>query len=160
MYNTAVRTAIMQLYRIPKGDTIEEDHQRNRQLIVHYIMDKTGGIEKVKRNGKTYLKMTDFARMHEGVGMLLSELMRIKAEGDYAAIKALVDKYGVHFDPKLRDQVIARYEKLHVPTYWAGLNADLTPTFDAKGKITAVAISYPRNYVKQQLSYAAMYTVK
>ena len=31
--------------------------------------------------------------------MLLAELMRIKAEGDYAAIKALVDKYGVHFDP-------------------------------------------------------------
>ena len=44
--------------------------------------------------------------------MLLSELMRIKAEGDYAAIKALVDKYGVHFDPKLRDQVVARYAKL------------------------------------------------
>ena len=37
--------------------------------------------------------------MKEGVGMLLAELMRIKAEGDYDAIKALVDKYGVHFDP-------------------------------------------------------------
>ena len=58
--------------------------------------------------------------------MLLTELMRIKAEGDYAAIKALVDKYGVHFDPKLRDQVVARYAKLEIPTYWAGVNADLT----------------------------------
>jgi len=27
--------------------------------------------------------------------MLLAELMRIKAEGDYDAIKSLVDKYGV-----------------------------------------------------------------
>ena len=60
--------------------------------------------------------------MKEGVGMLLSELMRIKAEGDYDAIKALVDKYGVHFDPKLRDQVVSRYAKLDVPTYWAGIN--------------------------------------
>ena len=50
--------------------------------------------------------------MREGVGLLLAELMRIKAEGDYAAIKTLVDKYGVHFDPKLRDQVVARYKKL------------------------------------------------
>jgi hypothetical protein len=50
--------------------------------------------------------------------------MRIKAEGDYAAIKALVDRYGVHFDPAVRDQVVARYKQLDLPTYWAGINAD------------------------------------
>ena len=79
--------------------------------------------------------------MHKGVGMLLAELMRIKAEGDYAAIKALVDQYGVHFDPALRDQVVARYNRLNVPTYWCGINADLTAKFDPAGKVTAVAIS-------------------
>jgi dipeptidyl-peptidase-3 len=160
MYNSAARTVLTQLQRNPTGDTLEEDHQRDRQLIVNYIMDKTHAIAIVQRNGKTYYEVQDYPKMKEGVGMLLSELMRIKAEGDYAAIKALVDKYGVHFDPKLRDQVIARYDKLNVPTYWAGLNADLTPKFDAAGKITAVTISYPRDYVKQQLSYAAMYGVK
>ena len=98
--------------------------------------------------------------MRQGVGALLTELMRIKAEGDYAAIKALVDKYGVHFDPALRDQVRARYAKLDVPTYWAGVNADLTARLDAAGKVTGVAISYPRDFVKQQLGYAAMYGVK
>jgi dipeptidyl-peptidase III len=92
--------------------------------------------------------------------MLLSELMRIKAEGDYDAIKALVEKYGVHFDPKVRDQVIARYAKLNIPTYWAGVNADLTAKFDPAGKITAVTVSYPRDFVKQQLSYAALYGSK
>jgi dipeptidyl-peptidase-3 len=160
MYYNAARTVLTQLQRIPQGDTIEEDHQRNRQLIVNYIMDKTGAIQKVERGGKTYYALKDFPRMKEGVGMLLSELMRIKAEGDYAAIKTLVDKYAVHFDPKLRDQVIARYNKLNVPTYWCGLNADLTPTFDATGKITSVNVGYPRDYIKQQLSYAAMYGVK
>jgi dipeptidyl-peptidase-3 len=160
MYYNAARTVLTQLQRIPQGDTIEEDHQRNRQLIVNYIMDKTGAIQKIERGGKTYFAVKDFPKMKEGVGMLLSELMRIKAEGDYAAIKALVDKYAVHFDPKLRDQVIARYDKLNVPTYWAGLNADLTATFDASGKITAVNVSYPRDYIKQQLSYAAMFSVK
>ena len=89
--------------------------------------------------------------------MLLAELMRIKAEGDYDAIKGLIDKYGVHFDPKLRDQVVARYQKLNLPTYWTGINADLNATFDAAGNVTKVDISYPRDYVKQQLSYSAIY---
>jgi dipeptidyl-peptidase-3 len=95
--------------------------------------------------------------MREGVGMLLAELMRIKAEGDYDAIKALIDKYGVHFDPKLRDQVVARYQKLNLPTYWTGINSDLTAQFDAAGNVTKVDIEYPRDYVKQQLRYSAMY---
>ena len=160
MYYNAVRTVLTQLYRNPQGDTLEEDHQRNRQLIVNYIMDRTHAIEKVDRNGKTYLALKDTAKFKEGVGMLLSELMRIKAEGDYAAIKTLIDKYGVHFDPKLRDQVVARYAKLNIPTYWAGINADLSAKFDAAGSVAAVSVSYPRDYVKQQLGYASMYGVK
>jgi dipeptidyl-peptidase-3 len=160
MYYAAVRTVLTQLMRIPQGDTIEEDHQRNRQLIVNYIMDKTGAIQMVSRNGKTYLQLDDFPRMKEGVGMLLSELMRIKAEGDYDAIKRLVDKYGVRFDPGLRDQVVARYARLNLPAYRCGINSQLTATFDPAGKVTAVAIAYPRNYLSQQLGYAAMYGVQ
>jgi dipeptidyl-peptidase-3 len=160
MYYSSVRTALTQLYRIKKGDTIEEDHQRNRQLIVRYIMDKTNAIQQVERNGKTYLVLKDFDQMKRGVGMLLAELMRIKGEGDYAAIKALVDKYGVKFDPAVRDQVVARFDKLNVPTYWCGIFSDLTPKFDTSGKVTSVAISYPRDFVKQQLGFAAMYGVQ
>jgi dipeptidyl-peptidase-3 len=160
MYYAAVRVGITQLARIPHGDTIEEDHQRNRQLIVNYIMDKTGAIRKAERNGKTYLELVDFDKMHQGVGMLLAELMRIKAEGDYNAIKSLVDRYAVHFDPRLRDQVAARYARLNIPTYWCGVYSDLTPHFDAAGKVSAVEISYPRDVVRQQLSYARMYGVQ
>jgi dipeptidyl-peptidase-3 len=157
MYDTAARTMIMQLARIPKGDTIEEDHQRDRQLIARYIMDKTGAIEVENRNGKTYAFVKDYKKMREGVGMLLAELMRIKAEGDYAAIKALIDNYGVHFDPKLRDQIVARYQKLNLPTYWTGINADLTAHFGSNGEIARVDITYPRDYVRQQLAYSSMY---
>jgi dipeptidyl-peptidase III len=148
------------LQRNPKGTTLEEDHQRDRQLIVNYIMDKTGAIEKIQKNGKTYLLLKDFDKMRQGVGMLLAELMRIKAEGDYAAIKALVDKYGTKFDPALRDQVVARYSKLNLPTYWAGVNATLSAKFDPQGNLLSVGISYPRDVMKQQLGYAAMYGVQ
>ena len=151
MYLNAALVGITQLRRIPKGDSIEEDHQRNRQLIMRYIQEKTGAIRQFDRNGKTYVEVTDYKKMREGVGMLLAELMRTKAEGDYAALKALVDRYGVHFDPKLRDQVAERYRKLDLPVYWAGLNADLELSGDR------VTVSYPRDYIKQQLRYAAMW---
>ena len=157
MYDAAARAPLMQLRSILKGDTIEEDHQRDRQLIVNYIMDKTGAIAKIDRDGKTYMMVRDYDKMRAGAGMLLAELMRIKAEGDYNAIKALVGQYGVHFDPKLRDQVVARYNKLDLPIYWAGINSDLTPKFGANGEVTAVAISYPRDFAKQQLEFASMY---
>lgn len=155
MYDSAARQMLVQLRRIPKGDTIEEDHERDRQLIGRYIMDKTGSIVVEDRNGKTYVYVKDYKKMREGVGMLLAELMRIKAEGDYDAVKALMDKYGVHFDPKLRDQVVERYKKLNMPTYYAGINSDLIAQFDGAGKVTKVDIQYPRDYVKQQLSYSA-----
>ena len=157
MYDSSARVALTQLRRIPEGDTIEEDHARNRQLIAYYIMDKTGGIEQFDRDGKTYIRVTDYGKMHEGVGLLLAELMRIKAEGDYGAIKALVDKYAVHFNPALRDQVLARYNKLNLPSYWAGINSELTAQFNKSGEIEKVEISYPPDPVSQYLHYAAMY---
>jgi dipeptidyl-peptidase-3 len=160
MYYDAARVALTQLRSTTKGDQIEEDHQRNRQLIVNYIMGKTGAIQMVERDGKHYIVVTDFDKMRQGVGQLLAELMRIKAEGDYDAIKALIDKYAVHFDPKIRDEVVARYNKLNLPTYWAGINPELTPVKGANGKITGVNISYPRVFMRQRLEYGAMYEPK
>jgi dipeptidyl-peptidase III len=157
MYDDAARAPLTQLRRIPRGETIEEDHQRDRQLIVNYIKDKTGAIEYFTRNGKTFVRVTDYQKMRDGVGQLLAELMRIKAEGDYDAIKALVDRYGVRFDPALRDQVIARFKRLDLPTYWAGVNTKLTAKIDGLGNVSSVQISYPRDPVRQYLEYAAMY---
>ncbi|HVO98632.1 MAG TPA: hypothetical protein VMT15_11225 [Bryobacteraceae bacterium] len=157
MYDMAAANVLQQLRRIPKGDTIEEDHQRDRALIANYIMDTTGAINMFVRNGKTFVMVEDYKKMHEAVGKLLAELMRIKAEGDYKAIKALVDKYGVHFDPKLRDQVVARYKTLDIPTYWAGINPQLTATFKKDGSVASVEIAYPRDAVRQYLLYGSMY---
>jgi dipeptidyl-peptidase-3 len=157
MYDSAASVALQQLRRIPRGDTINEDHARDRALISNYIKDTTGAIEQVDRDGKTYIQVRDYQKMRGGVGTLLAELMRIKAEGDYAAIKTLVDQYGVHFDPKVRDQVVARYKQLDLPTYWAGINAEVTASVDARGAASDVRIAYPRDAVRQYLSYARMY---
>ena len=55
-------------------------------------------------------------RSATGVGRLLAEVQRIKAEGDYAAARALFETYGVHFDPELRDEIVARVERLDLPS--------------------------------------------
>ena len=100
MYDSAARAPLTQLRRIPEGRHDRgRPPARPRSSSRNYIKDKTGAIEQFERDGKTYVHVKDYEKMREGVGMLLAELMRIKAEGDYAAIKALVDKYGVHFDP-------------------------------------------------------------
>jgi dipeptidyl-peptidase III len=156
-YDNAARAALTQLRRIQKGDTIEEDHQRGRALIANYVKEKTGAIEQFDRDRKSYVRVTDYAKMRSGVAMLLGELMRIKAEGDYDAIKALIERYGVHFDPKLRNQVVERYGQLNLPTYWAGINPELTADLDAQGNATRVRISYPRDAVRQYLRYGAMW---
>ena len=158
MYDGAATVGLTQLRRIQHGDTIEEDHERDRQLIAHYIADQVpGSIEQFTRDGKTYVRVADYQKMRQGVGMLLAELMRIKAEGDYDAIKALVDKYGVHFDPALRDQILARYQKLNLPTYFAGINAHVTADFGKNREVESVHISYYDDPVAQYLDYGAMY---
>ncbi len=155
MYDSQALVVLTQLRRIPKGTTIEEDHQRNRALIANYLIDK-GAVKMFDRDGKTYVQVVDYKKMHDEVGNLLKEIMRTKAEGDYDALKALIDKYGVHFDPKLRDQVVARYKALDVPAYWAGINAQLTVKM-ADGKVQSVDMSYPRNVLHQYLYYGSMY---
>jgi dipeptidyl-peptidase-3 len=158
MYDSAAMVALTQLRRTPHGDSIEEDHERDRQLIVNFIRDRVpGAIDQFDRDGKTYIQVQDYQKMHQGVGVLLAELMRIKAEGDFAAIKTLVDKFAVHFDPALRDQVVARYQKLGLPTYWAGINAMLSAQFGPDGKIHGVHFSYPESVKQQYLAYGSMY---
>jgi dipeptidyl-peptidase-3 len=147
--------SLTQLRRILKGNTIEEDHARDRALIANYIAEKTGGIEQITRNGKTYVRVKDYQKMREGVGMLLRELMRIKAEGDYDAAKALVDKYGVHFDPALRDEVVARVDHLQLPSYSGFVMPKLEAVTSRSGEIVDVTISYPLDLATQMLEYSA-----
>jgi len=152
-YEGYTRNALVQLRRIREGATIAEDHMRNRQMIVRWLMANTKAIEQRTRDGKTYLTMVDAKAFREGVGRLLTEVQRIKSEGDYAAAAKLFDTYGVHFEPKLRDEVVARVDKLNLPSYSGFVMPKLEPVTGADGKITDVKISYPQDLTTQMLEY-------
>lgn len=155
-YESYTRNALVQLRRIREGTQIEEDHMRNRQMIVRWLMANTKAIEERTRDGKTYLVMIDPKAFRDGVSRLLAEVQRIKSEGDYAAAKKLFEAHGVHFDPKLRDEVLARVDKLNLPSYTGFVMPKLTPVRGADGKITDVAISYPMDLTTQMLEYSGV----
>jgi dipeptidyl-peptidase-3 len=154
-YEAYARNVLLQLRRVRQGTHIEEDHMRNRQLVVHWLMANTRAIETRQRDGKTFYVTVDAAAFRQGVGRLLAEVQRIKAEGDYDAAKALVERYGVHFDPALRDEIVARVDRLHLPSYTGFVMPTLTATRDADGEIVDVEISYPLDLTKQMLEYSA-----
>jgi dipeptidyl-peptidase-3 len=155
-YEAFTRNALVQLRRIREGSQIEEDHMRNRQMIVRWLMTNTKAIEERTRDGKTYLVMVDAKAFREGVGRLLAEVQRIKSEGDYAAAKKLFDTHGVHFDPALRDEVVARVDKLNLPSYTGFVMPKLTAVMGPGGDITDVKISYPQDLTTQMLEYSGL----
>jgi dipeptidyl-peptidase III len=154
-YEGYARTALIQLRRVRQGAQIEEDHMRNRQMIVRWLIANTKAIDVRTRDNKTYYVMTDPKAFREGVGRLLAEVQRIKAEGDYPAAKQLFETHGVHFDPKLRDEVVARVQALDLPSYTGFVMPRLEPATNARGEISDVAISYPMDLTKQMLEYSA-----
>ena len=153
-YEAYTRNALVQLRRIREGTQIEEDHMRNRQMIVQWLMANTRAIEVKQRDGKTYFVMVDAAAFRAGVGQLLAEVQRIKAEGDYDAARMLFETYGVHFDPKLRDEVVARVERLQMPSYTGFVQPRLELVKDGAGQVTDVAITYPLDLTTQMLEYS------
>jgi dipeptidyl-peptidase-3 len=155
-YESYTRNALVQLRRVREGTQIEEDHMRNRQMIVRWLMDNTKAIERRTRDGKTYLVMIDPAAFRDGVGRLLAQVQRIKSEGDYDAAKALFEEYGVHFDAKLRDEVVSRVDALNLPSYTGFVMPKLTPVTGPDGRITDVTISYPMDLTTQMLEYSGV----
>jgi dipeptidyl-peptidase-3 len=127
---------------------------RNRQMIIHWLMAHTSAIEVRERDGETYYVMVDREAFREGVGRLLAEVQRVKSTGDYTGARELFESYGIHFDPALRDQVVARVEALDLPSYTGFVQPELEAVRDAGGAITDVTISYPLDLAAQMLGYS------
>jgi len=66
----------------------------------------------------------------------------------------LVQKYGIKINPKWRDQVIKRAEAIDLPDHYALVMPSLSLIKDKDGNITDVEISYPQDFMRQQLEYS------
>ncbi len=153
-YEAYARNAILQLRRVREGSQLEQDHMRNRQMIVNWLIDNSEAIEVRERDDKTFYVMTDSSAFRDGVGRLLADVQRIKSEGDYDAARQLFETYGIHFDPALRDQVLERVSRIDLASYTGFVMPKLEPVTDAAGAIIDVTISYPQDLTQQMLEYS------
>ena len=159
-YYTYMMNGLMtQLTRIKPGHQIEEAHMRNRALIARWCLEHGDAMQLVKRDGKTFVSITDYEALRHLIARLLAEIQRIKSEGDFEAARQLVEKYAVKVDAHLHEEVLSRYAKLDLAPYKGFLNPVMTPVTDERGEITDVTLDYTEGYADQMLRYSRDYSL-
>lgn len=166
-YKYMLNGLMTQLMRIEPGKDVEEAHMRNRKLIAEWAFEhgkKDNVVEYVVKDGKTFVKINDYAKLRDLFGQLLNEIQRIKSEGDYAAGEALVEKYAVKVDQRLHKEVLDRYATLDIAPYkgfvnpvYVAVDGNGNPTSD-EDKITDVIVTYEEGYIPQMLRYSKDYS--
>ena len=157
-YSYIMNGLMTQLIRIEPGRQIEEAHMRNRALIAHWCCEQGGGVIKMeKREGKTFVRITDYQALRTLFARLLAEIQRIKSEGDFDAARQLVERYAVKVDADLHAEVLERYKKLNLAPYKGFLNPRMLPVMDAAGDICDIQLDYSESYTQQMLRYGQEY---
>ena len=160
-YYTYMQNGLLtQAVRIELGNDIEEAHMRNRALIANWALDMDVEQQIVAlemHGGKHYVSVKDYEGLRGIFARQLSEIQRIKSEGDFNAARALVEKYAVHIDSQLHREILERYEKLGIAPYKGFLNPWMKPEYDENGNIVDIKLDYTESYVHQMMRYSSEY---
>lgn len=157
-YTYMMNGLLTQLTRIQSGNEIEEAHMRNRALIARWTLEHyPSAVRLVKHDEKTYVEVSDYEMLREAFAKLLAEIQRIKSEGDFEAAKQLVEHYAIRVEPKLHEELLARYKSLGIAPYKGFLNPKMEIVSDSEGNATDVRLDYTEAYDEQMLRYSSEY---
>lgn len=157
-YTYMMNGLLTQLTRIQSGNEIEEAHMRNRALIARWTLKHYPSAARlVKYDEKTYVEVSDYELLREAFAKLLAEIQRIKSEGDFEAAKLLVEHYAIYVEPKLHEELLARYKSLGIAPYKGFLNPKMEIVSDSEGNATDVRLDYTEAYDEQMLRYSSEY---
>ena len=160
-YYTYMQNGLLtQAVRIELGNDIEEAHMRNRALIANWALDMDVEQQIVAlemHGGKHYVSVKDYDGLRGIFARQLSEIQRVKSEGDFNAARALVEKYAVHIDSQLHREILERYEKLGIAPYKGFLNPWMKPEYDENGNIVDIKLDYTESYAHQMMRYSSEY---
>lgn len=157
-YTYMMNGLLTQLTRIQPGNEIEEAHMRNRALIARWTLEHyPSAVRLVKHEEKTFVEVSDYEQLREAFAQLLAEIQRIKSEGDFEAAKQLVERYAIHVEPKLHEELLARYKSLGIAPYKGFLNPKMELVSDSEGNATDVRLDYTEAYDEQMLRYSKEY---
>lgn len=160
-YKYIMNGLMTQLVRIEKGKDVEEAHMRNRQLIARWAYEHgkaANVIEFKKKDGKTYVVVNDYAALRNLFGALLTEVQRIKSEGDLTAGKNLVEDYAVKVDQPLHAEILERYATLNLAPYKGFVNPVMKEVKNNTGEVTDIILDYTEGYTDQMLRYSKDYS--
>lgn len=157
-YTYMMNGLLTQLTRIQPGNEIEEAHMRNRALIARWTLEHyPSAVRLVKHEEKTFVEVSDYEQLREAFAKLLAEIQRIKSEGDFEAAKQLVERYAINVEPKLHEELLARYKSLGIAPYKGFLNPKMEIVADSDGNATDVLLDYTEAYDEQMLRYSKEY---
>ena len=157
-YTYMMNGLLTQLTRIQPGNEIEEAHMRNRALIARWTLEHyPSAVRLVKHEEKTFVEVSDYEQLREAFAKLLAEIQRIKSEGDFETAKLLVERYAIHVEPKLHEELLARYKSLGIAPYKGFLNPKMEIVADSDGNATDVRLDYTEAYDEQMLRYSKEY---
>jgi len=160
-YKYMMNGLLTQLSRIESGKNIEQAHMRNRAMVSRWVLErgqKDKTVELRKEEGKTYVVVHDYVKLRDLFGKLLTEIQRIKSEGDFKSAQALVEKYAVRIDPVLHAEIRERYDNLGIAPYRGFVNPVYEVVKDRRGNVKDIKISYTEGYTEQMLRYSKAYS--
>lgn len=161
-YDSYLRNGLLtQLVRIRPGRQIEQAHMRCRAAVSRWVYEKgtpENVVEMIEREGKIYVRVNDYKKLRRLFGELLTEVQRIKSEGDFDAGMNLIENYGIKVDPALHAGILERYEKLNLAPYTGFVNPILTPVLDSRGRIKDIVVDYVDDFLGQMIYYGRNYS--
>ncbi len=127
-----------------EGEVPQDDQARANALVQSWQIER-GALELVARGGRHHARVVDARRWQQGLIDLLTLLFEIERNGDRGTIEKLVEHHAMRIDPRLRDEVLARLERVGVPWRIAILPPTLEPVRDATGAMVDAKARPARN---------------
>jgi dipeptidyl-peptidase-3 len=152
-----------QLRRVKVGSDLAQQHMRNRQLIcqwVSYINDEQDkkAFEIVSHEDQLFVKIKDVYACRQIFAQLLTEIQRVKSEGDFQAAQKWVESYGTKVDLDLHKETIARLADLNLASYLGFVTPRYVLECDDNGIAMDVVVMQPDSFLSDQLSLSQQYS--
>lgn len=158
-YTYMMNGLLTQLTRIQPGCQIEEAHMRNRALVARWTLEHyPSAVQLIRRGDKAFVVVNDYKSLREAFACLLAEIQRIKSEGDYAAAKQMIERYAVHVDSSLHNEVLTRYRTLGIAPYKGFINPKMILVKSQDGTPSDVVLDYTEGFAQQMLRYSQEYS--
>lgn len=151
---------LTQLNNISIGEDISQTHMRNRYIVTSWLLENSTkkDLEIVLDNGKHYIKLNNVEGCQLLFGKLLSEIQRIKSEGDYSAAKSLIDKYGTIPNLSIHKEVVSRFESLDLSKQ-VGFYTPKIMSVNENGKVVDYKITSEKSFIEDQMFLSDNYSL-